>query len=397
MCRWHCVATEPATGVDRLQWLEATVSGLGDGWTVLRVVRQGDGAPDYVVIDANELVRDRWTPVVGDIIGMRLRELPGVRDNVELLDAYDDVVRTQTRRVIDFQIPLAGQAGGWRRATVVPLDADTLAVIAADIDRERYFEEAAEQERSWLSTLASGEHTGAFVNGPSSEARFMKRSAATLFVAAGIVALINSVANRPAGVDLSALRAVSVITMAVGALVLLLPWERHPRRIAQGVVVFALALMGVSDHFDHYAHAQAALAVYPVFFIMTVAWSGLHLGQRRGHGVGGALGADHDDDVHGGRPHEHRCAVRGGGAARRRAARRGAVVVGAARRQSRAARGEPPPARSAHGSREPNALERSTRPLARAGTPNPARPLSLLFVDLDRFKHGQRLARAHLR
>ena len=125
MCRWQGVAREPAADVDRLQWLEATVSGLGDGWTVLRVVRQADGVADYVVIDANELVRDRWAPVVGDIIGMRLRELPGVRDNVELLDAYDDAVRTQTRRVIDFQIPIAGQAGGWRRATVVPLDADT--------------------------------------------------------------------------------------------------------------------------------------------------------------------------------------------------------------------------------------------------------------------------------
>ena len=75
--------------------------------------------------------------------------------------------------------------------------------------------------------------------------------------------------------------------MLIGGAVTLLPWERHPRVVAQCVVLGALVLLGVSDHFVHYAHAQASLAVYPVFFIITVAWSGLTLG--RGYATATAL------------------------------------------------------------------------------------------------------------
>jgi len=270
---------EQATSLTRSQWLESTVNGLGDGWTVLRAVRDGDRVSDYIIIDANELVRRRWSTVVGDIIGSRLGELPGIRENEELFHAYEEAVLTQKRKIIDFQIPLAGLAGGWRRATIIPLDTDTIAIIAADIDRERYFEDAAEQERTWLSRLASGEQSSAFASGPASQALSMKISAAMLFIAAGAVTMINSAVNHPAGVDLWWLRIAALATTAVGVFILFLPWERHPRRVAQSVVLLALVLLGGFDRLDHYAHAQAALAIYPVFFIMTVAWSGLYLGR----------------------------------------------------------------------------------------------------------------------
>ncbi len=261
------------------EWLGPTIDGLGDGLTVLRAVRDGDTIRDWVVIDANELVRSRWSWVVGEIVGMQLSELDLVADNRAIIRAYEDALATMQRQVVDFQLTLPGGAGGWRQITVIPVDADTVSVLTRDITRERYFENAAAQQRNWLSTLAGAARSNGWVATPSSEARFMRLSALILFVAAGFVTLANASLNQLKGVDVTNLRIAATVTMVVGVVYGLMPWERHPRRLAQAVVLTAIALLGVSDHFDHYSHAPAALAIYPVFFIMTVAWGGLTLGR----------------------------------------------------------------------------------------------------------------------
>ena len=260
-------------------WLMPTIDGVGDGCTVLRAVREAGAVVDWTIVDANELVRDRWAPVLGEVVGRRTSEVDLVSDNSELLATYAEAIATHERRTIEFQLSLPGGLGGWRRVIVIPVGDDTLSVITRDISRERYFEAVAQQERRWLSTLAATSRTNGWVATPSSEARFMKLSAVILFAAAGVATLVNSVVSYPSGVDIRALRVAALVTILFGVVVSRAPWERHPRGLAQGVVLMALVLLGISDHFDHYSHAQAALAVYPVFFIMTVAWSGLTLGR----------------------------------------------------------------------------------------------------------------------
>jgi diguanylate cyclase (GGDEF)-like protein len=41
------------------------------------------------------------------------------------------------------------------------------------------------------------------------------------------------------------------------------------------VVLGTLAFLVASDHFNHYSRSESALAVYPVFFILLIAWTGL--------------------------------------------------------------------------------------------------------------------------
>ena len=54
----------------------------------------------------------------------------------------------------------------------------------------------------------------------------------------------------------------------------LLPWSWNRRFVASGLVVVAVSFVVLSDQFNHFAHTQSAVAVYPVFFIMVVAWAG---------------------------------------------------------------------------------------------------------------------------
>jgi hypothetical protein len=62
-------------------YLAAALEGLGDGYTVLRAVRAGEAVTDWLVVDANRLVRDRWKDVVGDVTGVPLSVLNAAYDN----------------------------------------------------------------------------------------------------------------------------------------------------------------------------------------------------------------------------------------------------------------------------------------------------------------------------
>jgi len=115
------------------------------------------------------------------------------------------------------------------------------------------------------------------VKGPDAagEARFASRAAAALFVGSGLAACANSLLSNLSGVNVIALRVTGIGTALLALVVLILPWERHFRPVANGVVISAVVLLVGSERFDHYSRSEGAVAVYPVFFILLVAWTGL--------------------------------------------------------------------------------------------------------------------------
>ncbi len=254
-------------------WDRATLDSCGDGYTVLRAVRDGDAIADWVVIDANALVRERWAWVVGDVVGVRSSRLDAAADNSRLHAVYAEALATGVVQVFELQLELPAAKGGWRRLTVTPLDRETVSVVTRDISRERSLESALEHERDRTHPLApSHDHAATDL---TADARFASHAAALLFVGSGAVAFTNSLVSDLTGVNVVALRLTGVSTVLCACLVLLLPWERHFRFVANGLVVATLAVLLASEHFDHYSRSRAAIGVYPVFFILLVAWSGL--------------------------------------------------------------------------------------------------------------------------
>jgi diguanylate cyclase (GGDEF)-like protein len=255
----------------------AMLDACGDGYTVLRAVRDGDTIIDWTVIDANGKVRDRWQAVVGDVVGVPLSVLDAAADNSALKDLYCMALTTGERQEADFELTLPAGKGGWRRVIVVPVDHETVKIVTRDITRERYFELALEQSRHTLQGLikqAAIRH--ADVSDPrTSEPRLLGRSAAVLFFGAGVVTIANTLFSGLPGVDVPALRMTGVLSIVTAFFVPLLPWSRHLRLVASSVVLVAIGYLVVSDQVDHFSRSQSAVAVYPIFFIMVVAWSGL--------------------------------------------------------------------------------------------------------------------------
>src|SRR5205085_9902329 len=82
------------------------------------------------------------------------------------------------------------------------------------------------------------------------------------------------VANLP-GVNTGALLATGISCAIIAALVLVLPWKRHFTLLGNATIAFTLAFLVVTDGLSHYSRTPAALAVYPVFIIVVIAWTGL--------------------------------------------------------------------------------------------------------------------------
>jgi diguanylate cyclase (GGDEF)-like protein len=96
-----------------------------------------------------------------------------------------------------------------------------------------------------------------------------------LLFGAGLVTVVNSLVSKLNGVNIGALRATGVLTMATAFLVPFLPWQKHGRLVSYGIVVGALAALAGTDTIHHYSRNQSAIAVYPIFFILIIAWAGL--------------------------------------------------------------------------------------------------------------------------
>ncbi|HYA67145.1 MAG TPA: EAL domain-containing protein [Acidimicrobiales bacterium] len=253
----------------------AALDGLRDGYTVLRAVRQGDTVTDWVVVDANTLVRDRWKAVVSDVIGVRASALDVAYDNSLFHDLYRTALASGERQEMDLELTLPAGKGGWRRTIVVPVDPETVAVFTRDITRERYFETSLDRSRRAFHALAAKPVVGKVDVGRTSDAHLLGRSAAYLFVGAGAVAIANSLLTVLPRVDVRALLLTGLLSIVVGLVVPLLPWSRHRNALIGGLVVGAIGFIVISDQFNHFSHSRSAVAVYPIFFVMIVAWSGL--------------------------------------------------------------------------------------------------------------------------
>ncbi|HEY5012473.1 MAG TPA: EAL domain-containing protein [Acidimicrobiia bacterium] len=272
----------------RAAWCSAAIDGGGDGYTALRAVREGDAIVDWVIVDANALVRERWGWVVGDVVGVRQSQLNGAADNSAFTDLYREALVTGKRQIAELPLALPGGKGGWRRVVVVPIDQETVTVVTRDISRERYFETAVEHERRRLRGLADENARGDLTSDErAAEVRFTSRSAATLFAGAGGVTIANAFLSRLDHVDVGALRVTGVLSLLCALVTFFLPWARYERVISGTIVLGAIAFLAVSDHFDHFSRTESAVAIYPVFFIIVIAWSGLTL--RRGAATMAAL------------------------------------------------------------------------------------------------------------
>ena len=254
----------------------ATLDACGHGYVVLRALRTGETIIDWTVIDANGLVQDRWQAVVDDVVGARLSVLDAAADNSALWGLYSAALHSGEQQETDVELILPAGKGGWRRVTVVPVDDDTVTVLTRDITRERHFEQALEQSQRTLRGLAPAPTRTRRASDPRiSEPRLLGRSAALLFFGAGVVTIANTLLSALPGVDVSALRITGSVSILTALFAPLLPWARHLRFVASGLVLVAIGYLVLSDQFDHFSRSESSVAVYPIFFIMVVAWSGL--------------------------------------------------------------------------------------------------------------------------
>lgn len=258
---------------ERDAWSRETLDASGDGYMAWRAVRDGDEIVDWIVLDANSLTRERWASVVGDIVGVSAARLNSAADNSRFFDLFAEALATGERQILELQLALPAGTGGWRRVEATPLDGDTVSVVSRDISREHYLESTLERERRrlharpWYST---DEMTDV-----KSEARFASRTVCALFLGSGVVAFANSSISTLDRVDVTGLRVTGLLSALIAFMVLLLPWERHFRIVANGLILGTLVFLVASDQFDHYSRSESALAVYPVFFILLIAWTGL--------------------------------------------------------------------------------------------------------------------------
>jgi diguanylate cyclase (GGDEF)-like protein len=113
--------------------------------------------------------------------------------------------------------------------------------------------------------------------------RLASRSAQVLLFGAGLVTVVNASVSYLQGVNVGALRVTGLVTMAASLVVPFMPFRNHGRLVSYGIVVAALVALVGTDHLHHYSRSDSALAVYPIFFILVIAWAGLT--QPRGTAV----------------------------------------------------------------------------------------------------------------
>jgi len=113
------------------------------------------------------------------------------------------------------------------------------------------------------------------VGGSDNVAWLASRSAQALIFGAGLVTVMNTLSSRLAGVNTGALRITGVVTMLASFGVPMLPWKRHARLVSFGIAVAAMIALVGTEQWHHYARNESAIAVYPIFFILVIAWAGL--------------------------------------------------------------------------------------------------------------------------
>jgi diguanylate cyclase (GGDEF)-like protein len=102
-----------------------------------------------------------------------------------------------------------------------------------------------------------------------------RRSAQILILGAGVVTVLNSLLTPLPTVNVRALFLTGVATALASVLVPMLPWTKHPQVVSYGIVVASIGALVATDGWHHYSRSDAAIAVYPIFFILVIAFAGL--------------------------------------------------------------------------------------------------------------------------
>jgi diguanylate cyclase (GGDEF)-like protein len=107
-----------------------------------------------------------------------------------------------------------------------------------------------------------------------------RRSAQVLILGAGLVTVLNSVLTPLPTVNVRALFFTGAATALLSFVVPALPWANHSRAVGYGIVVASIGALVGTDGWHHYSRSDAAIAVYPIFFVLVIAFAGLT--QQRG-------------------------------------------------------------------------------------------------------------------
>jgi diguanylate cyclase (GGDEF)-like protein len=105
--------------------------------------------------------------------------------------------------------------------------------------------------------------------------RLTSRSAQALLFGAGLVTIVNSLVSELDGVNVGALRFTGAATLVASFFMPLLPWAKGERLVSFGVGLAAMIALVGTDFWHHYSRNDSAIAVYPIFFILVIAWSGM--------------------------------------------------------------------------------------------------------------------------
>ena len=96
------------------------------------------------------------------------------------------------------------------------------------------------------------------------------RQGAWLFVAAGVVTLVNNVLFVTEAMDTVLLTVIGLASVAIGGIVALLPWGRWPDRALLAPVVVALGMVAVGITYGGVSDFS-----YSLYFVLTFIWLGL--------------------------------------------------------------------------------------------------------------------------
>ena len=116
--RKHGTATTPSPARMSAQSLvhhRAAMDGLGGSFTVLRRVQRGDDE-DWLIIEANALVRNVYRPVCGDPVGMLVSELDRFADNSDVRPLYAAALDDGERQETELELILPEVGASWYSA-----------------------------------------------------------------------------------------------------------------------------------------------------------------------------------------------------------------------------------------------------------------------------------------
>ena len=112
--------------------------------------------------------------------------------------------------------------------------------------------------------------------GPNGDTHLLaRRSAQILLLGAGVVTVLNSLVTPLPTVNVRALFVTGMATALASLVVPTLPWTKHPRAVSYCIVVASIAALVGTDGWHHYSRSDAAIAVYPMFFVLVIAFAGL--------------------------------------------------------------------------------------------------------------------------